>query len=88
MQRLWQNIKASIQDNPRNKNAIMSTTDLPKGLSAPAQRALQSAGIRTLNDLTRFTESDVAHLHGIGKNALEKLAAALAEAGLAWKKSH
>ncbi len=46
--------------------------ELPR-LASPAQRALASAGIRHLNDLAGFRESDIARLHGIGPNALTTL---------------
>ena len=52
------------------------------GLSAPARRALASAGITTLEDLSAWTESDLLDLHGIGPKALPPLREALAEAGL------
>jgi hypothetical protein len=58
-------------------------TDLPK-LPAPAQRALDAAGLSKLEDLTRVTESEVARLHGMGPNALGKLRAALEEHGLSF----
>lgn len=56
-------------------------TPLPK-LSAPARRALEGAGIGTLNELARHREADLRKLHGLGPKALEVLRAALAERGL------
>ena len=50
--------------------------ELPK-ISAPAQRALASAGITNLKQLSKFTEAEVAQLHGMGPNALGKLREAL-----------
>ena len=58
--------------------------DLPK-ISAPAQRALASAGIQRLEDLTRFTEAEIKKLHGMGPNALGKLRQAMDEKGLSFK---
>lgn len=55
-------------------------------LAAPAQRALAGAGIKTLPQLTSFTESELMKLHGIGKNALTTLKAMLAENKLTFKK--
>ena len=57
--------------------------DLPK-ISAPAGRALASAGIESLGQLARFSEDEIKHLHGIGPNALAKLRAALKEKGLSF----
>ncbi|MBS1708248.1 MAG: DNA-binding protein [Armatimonadetes bacterium] len=59
-------------------------TPLPK-LSAPACRALTAAGVAFLEDLSRISRKEAAKLHGMGPNALTKLDAALAEAGLAWR---
>jgi hypothetical protein len=54
---------------------------LPK-LAAPAQRALAGAGIQTLAQLARFSESEIKELHGIGPNALKELQRALEARGL------
>ena len=48
-------------------------------LAAPARRALASAGYTTLEQLAEVRERDIASLHGMGRNALEKLRRALAE---------
>jgi hypothetical protein len=56
-------------------------TDLPH-LAAPARRALANAGVARLEDLTRFTEADVAALHGMGPKAITALKAAMAAARL------
>jgi len=56
---------------------------LPK-LAAPAQRALAAAGLARLEDVATWRRDDIAALHGIGKGALERLDAALAEAGLGY----
>ncbi len=58
-------------------------SDLPK-LSAPAQRALAGVGIRHLTQLTKFRETEIKHLHGIGPNALDQLRHALAARGLSF----
>ena len=53
-------------------------------LSAPAERALAAAGIKTLADFANFTEAEIMLLHGMGPNAMGKVKAALAENGLAF----
>ncbi|MFN8434051.1 MAG: DUF1801 domain-containing protein [Anaerolineales bacterium] len=58
--------------------------ELPK-ISAPAQRALASAGITDLKQLSKLTEAEVAQLHGMGPNALGKLREALKVNGLSFK---
>lgn len=56
----------------------------PPGLSAPARRALEGAGIERLEQLSAMSEADLKRLHGMGPNAIGKLRSALAEAGLAF----
>ena len=40
------------------------------GLAAPARRALINANINNLADLRKTNLTEIAQLHGIGKNAL------------------
>ena len=51
-------------------------------LGRPAQRALAGAGIASFSDLARWTQKDVAALHGIGPSAFPPLIAALEARGL------
>ena len=51
-------------------------------VSAPADHALQEAGIRTLQDLSRHPVSAIAALHGVGPKAMKVWAEALAQHGL------
>ncbi|PKN94874.1 MAG: DNA-binding protein [Chloroflexi bacterium HGW-Chloroflexi-6] len=62
-----------------------SENNLPK-LSQPAQRALAGAGIRRVEQLTGYDESEIRQLHGIGPKALKTLREALAARGLSFKK--
>lgn len=55
------------------------------GLSAPARRALQGAGVTSIKALAKHGERDILALHGMGPSALPKLHAALKAAGLAFK---
>lgn len=55
----------------------------PQGVARPAQRALAAAGVRTLKDLARWREADLAALHGMGPKAMAALKQALADRGLA-----
>jgi DNA-directed RNA polymerase alpha subunit len=54
----------------------------PTGLSAPARRALERAGIVNVEQLAHRSEKEVLALHGLGPAALKPLRAALAAAGL------
>lgn len=57
---------------------------LPRGLAAPARRALIEAGYTTLALLSGASESQIKHLHGIGPNALDLLRASLHANGLSF----
>lgn len=58
-------------------------TNFPK-TSAPAQRALETAGIHSLEQLSQYSEAEIAKLHGMGPKALGILHQALADNGLAF----
>ena len=55
-------------------------------LGAPARRALESEGIKTLKQLSRYSEAELLKLHGMGPSTIPKLAKALERAGLAFRK--
>ena len=57
------------------------------GISAPARRALEGHGIATLKDLRRWTEADLAALHGMGPHATTRIKAAMDAAGVRFKAS-
>ena len=59
--------------------------NLPK-LAQPAVRALNGAGVRTLEALQNLTEKELAGLHGIGPNALKQLKQAMEAKGITFKK--
>lgn len=60
--------------------------DFKKNLSAPAKRALENAGIDSLENLSKWTESNLLKLHGIGPSSIPKLKSALEEAKLEFQK--
>lgn len=51
-------------------------------LAKPAQRAIQNAGITTIEQLSGYSEKEIAELHGIGKNAVLIIRQILKEYGL------
>lgn len=53
----------------------------PDGLSGPALRALNGAGIRSMQELEAWTEQDLAKLHGMGPKGIRILREALARRG-------
>ncbi len=56
-------------------------TDLPKGIGAPATRALVGAGYNRLNQLAGVPVTELKKLHGMGPKALRVLQEALEEEG-------
>ena len=74
--------KMTSKNNAASASARQES-DLPKR-AQPSQRALTGAGIRRLEQLTKFSEAEIKQLHGIGANALDKLRRALADKGLSF----
>lgn len=54
-------------------------------LSAPARRALESKGIKTIEELSLYSEKEILTLHGMGKASLPILRKALEENNLCFK---
>jgi DNA-directed RNA polymerase alpha subunit len=61
------------------------THDQFAGLSAPARRALENAGITTLAHLAQYREKDILKLHGMGPGSMPKLRSLLQGQGLSFK---
>jgi hypothetical protein len=59
-------------------------SDLPSGLSNPAQQALAAAGYTQLEQFTRVSEKEILKLHGMGPKGLHVIRCALADKGLAF----
>jgi hypothetical protein len=57
---------------------------LPRGIGAPATRALHAAGYTRLGQLTGVRERTLGQLHGVGPKALRILRQTLEERGLAF----
>jgi hypothetical protein len=58
-----------------------AATEFPKGLGAPATRALLGAGYSKLSELAGVPSSKLKKLHGMGPKALRVLQEALEETG-------
>jgi hypothetical protein len=55
-------------------------------LSAPARRALENNGVKSLQQLSNFSEKEILQFHGMGPASLPKLRTALESNGLSFKK--
>ncbi|MDP5200147.1 RNA polymerase alpha subunit C-terminal domain-containing protein [Flavobacterium sp. DG2-3] len=56
-------------------------------LSAPARRGLESKNIKTVEDLSQYTQEEILSLHGIGPSSLPKLSEELRKNGLSFKEN-
>lgn len=54
-------------------------------LSAPARRALENNGIKTIQQLSNHSEKEIMKFHGLGKSSIPILRTALAAEGLTFK---
>lgn len=54
-------------------------------LAAPARRALENAGIKTLEQLAQHSDAEVAALHGMGPTSMVKLRQALKAKGFSFR---
>lgn len=61
----------------------MTDSTLPKGIGAPATRALTAAGYERLDQLAGIPSAELLALHGVGPKAIRILGEALAAQGLA-----
>jgi DNA-directed RNA polymerase alpha subunit len=57
-------------------------------LSAPARRALENHGIKTAQELSKFSEKEILKLHGMGPASLPKLRTSLENEGLTFRKQN
>jgi len=53
---------------------------------APARRALENAGIRTPEQLSKYTVTELLELHGMGPSSIPKLRKVLKSKGLSFKR--
>jgi predicted RecB family nuclease len=54
-------------------------------LVAPARRALENKGIRSLKELSMYREDKILELHGMGKSSIPKLKKELESVGLKFR---
>lgn len=74
---------AENREKAKRKSATRSAF---AALSQPAQRALASAGIKSVKGLSKYTEKEILALHGMGKASLPVLLELLSKAKLTFKK--
>lgn len=69
---------------PKCEELKKSTIGFLSTLSAPAQRALKSAGISNLKQLSKYTKKEILNLHGVGPSSIPKLKKTLDASGLSF----
>ena len=66
---------------PRVRAPRQQGTPLPRGIGAPATRALREVGVSTLEQVEAYSAEQLAAMHGVGPIAIARLRDALAERG-------
>jgi hypothetical protein len=59
--------------------------ELLSSVSAPARRAMENAGIKTPQQLSKYTVAQLLALHGMGPSSIPKLRKVLKSQGLSFK---
>ena len=72
-------VKFRMKENTEKEKNFLSL------LAAPARRALENNGIKTLQQLARYSHAEIMKFHGIGKTTIPVLQNALREKGLDFK---
>lgn len=57
-------------------------TPIPRGIGAPARRAMAHAGLETLEQVVQFGQRELLKLHGMGVKTMAQLEDAMDEHGL------
>lgn len=55
-------------------------------MASPVRGALEHAGIKTLRQLSKYTEKEILNMHGIGPSSMPLFKKKLNGAGLSFKK--
>lgn len=71
---------------PICEGKVKPEADFLRILSAPARRAMENAGIRTIKQLAKYSEKELLELHGFGPSAIPKLKVVLKKNGLTFRK--
>ena len=69
----------------KTKKSSASIDGFPDSMGAPAKRALENNGIKTLKQLSEYHEAEILKFHGMGPSSLPKLKAALKAENLSFK---
>ena len=74
--------RANGDSNPVRTGSSQPNANFPRGISAPATRALIGAGYRELRQLAGVPVAELKQLHGMGPKALARLQEAIEQQGL------
>ena len=83
-------VQFRVQENlekvkSKTNGSSKSIEGFPDSLGAPAKRALENNGIKTLKQLSQYREQEVLKFHGMGPSSLPKLREALRSENLSFK---
>jgi hypothetical protein len=71
---------------PICENMKKPAEEMLASLVAPARRALENAGIKTPEQLSKYTIKELLELHGMGPSSIPKLSKVLKSKGLSFKR--
>ena len=71
-----------VSDPLVSMTSVTAETGFPRGIGAPATRALTSVGYTELRQLSGVPAAELKQLHGMGPKALRVLQEALEQQGL------
>ncbi|MES2573492.1 MAG: RNA polymerase alpha subunit C-terminal domain-containing protein [Bacteroidota bacterium] len=72
---------------PKCENERKPESGFLEKISAPARRALENNGIKTLKELANFSEKEILEFHGLGPGSIPKLKEELSKKGLSFRNS-
>jgi DNA-directed RNA polymerase alpha subunit len=71
---------------PICENIRRPVEEMFSSVGAPARRALENAGIKTAQQLSKYTVEQLFKLHGVGPSSIPKLQNVLESQGLSFKR--
>ena len=72
---------------PSTESTHPNRAAFPPGMPGPALRALDVASVRSMDELARWTEADLAALHGMGPKGVCVLREGLTASGQRFRPS-
>ena len=78
------NLKNCKQGHQFHKSSDCPTSSFLSFIPAPARRALENNGIKTLEQLSVYSQKEILQFHGMGKSTIPKLQKLLSDKNLSF----